>query len=115
VPLSRTTWIAGIFRVNREIIKPLAAWNLDVCSKSLLQPGAILSACRILHNHAPGAEPYVVEFDFAGHHYSCPLFAFQPRTQSLTATVEQKTDRAVMPRVPPGPEAVPRFSTSLQS
>jgi hypothetical protein len=76
--------------VNREIIKPLAVWDRDFCSTSVLQPGAILSACRILRNRAAGTEPYVMEFDSAGHRYSCPLFTFQPRTQALTAAVERK-------------------------
>jgi hypothetical protein len=55
---------------------------------SVLQPGMILSGCRILRSDASGAEPYVVEFDSDGHRYSCPLFAFQPRTQALTAVAE---------------------------
>jgi hypothetical protein len=50
---------------------------------SVLQPGVVLSGCRILRNDTSGAEPYVVEFDSAGRRYSCPLFAFQPRTQAL--------------------------------
>ena len=69
--------------VDREIIRPLAVWDTDVCYMSVLQPGVVLSGCRILRNDATGAEPYVVEFDSAGRRYSCPLFAFQPRTQAL--------------------------------
>jgi hypothetical protein len=68
---------------------PLTAWDRDVCSTSVLQPGTTLSACRILRNRASGAEPYVMEFDSAGHRYCCPLFTFQPRTQALTAPVER--------------------------
>lgn len=78
--------------MNREVIRPLAAWDKDVCATSVLQPGTLLSACRILRNHAAGAEPYAMEFDSAGHRYSCPLFTFQPRTQALTATAEKETD-----------------------
>jgi hypothetical protein len=74
--------------VNREIIRPLAAWDKDVCATSVLQPGSVASACRILRNDALGAEPYLVEFDSAGHHYSCPLFSFQPRAQAVSATAE---------------------------
>jgi hypothetical protein len=74
--------------VNREIIRPLAAWDMDDCSTSLLPQGTLVSACRILRNHAAGDEPYVMEFDSGGHRYSCPLFTFQPRTQALTAAVE---------------------------
>ena len=68
---------------------PLAVWDMDVCSTSLLPPGTILSACRILRNRAAGTEPYVMEFDSAGHRYSCPLFTFQPRTQALMVAVER--------------------------
>ena len=64
---------------------------MDVGSMSVLQQGSILSACRMLRNHAAGAEPYVMEFASAGHRYTCPLFAFQPRTQAITATVENKS------------------------
>ena len=77
--------------MNREIIRPLEAWDKDDCSTWVLDAGAILSGCRILRDDASGGEPYVVEFDFAGHRYCCPLFAFQPRTQVLTATVERLT------------------------
>jgi hypothetical protein len=76
--------------VNREIIRPLAAWDTGVCSTPVLQPGTVLSACRIVRHNAPGAEPYVVEFDSAGHGYSCPLFTFQARTQALTAAVDRQ-------------------------
>ncbi|MGD0777133.1 MAG: hypothetical protein ABSC05_30300 [Candidatus Solibacter sp.] len=79
--------------MNREIVRPLEAWDVDDCSTWVLDAGAILSACRIVRSLAPGGEPYVVEFDFAGHRYACPLFAFQPRTQvlALTTTVERET------------------------
>ncbi len=63
-------------------------WDADVCYTSVLQPGIVLSGCRILRNDASGAEPYVVEFDSAGRRYSCPLFTFQPRTQTVTAVAE---------------------------
>ena len=74
--------------MDREIISRFVAWDVDVGSKSVLEPGTILSACRILRNHAPGAEPYVVEFDCDGHRYSCPLFTFQARTQTLAGVLE---------------------------
>ena len=77
--------------MKREVIRPLAAWDMDVRSTSVLQQGSILSACRMLRTHAAGVEPYMMEFDCAGHHYSCPLFTFQPRTQALAATVENES------------------------
>ena len=80
--------LRGLERVDREIIRPLAVWDTDVRDTSVLQPGIIVSGCRILRSDASGAEPYIVEFDSDGRHYSCPLFAFQPRTQAITAVAE---------------------------
>jgi len=74
--------------VNREVIRPLEVWNLDRRSEAILPPGAVLLECRILRNWAPGAEPYVVEFQSSGYRYTCPLFQFQPRTQSHVAMWE---------------------------
>ena len=83
--------LRGLERVDREIIRPLDAWDMDDLYTTVLQPGAILSRCRIRCNRAPGAEPYVVEFEFAGHRYFCPLFSFQPRTRTLAAAEEGKS------------------------
>jgi len=82
--------LRGFLQVNREITRPLAAWDTDVFSTLVLQPGSVLSACRILRHNAPGAEPYVMEFRSAGHRYSCPLFTFQARTQVLTLLAEPR-------------------------
>ena len=76
----------------REVIRPLNAWNTDLCSPVTLQPGSILSGCRIEPNGiahpGPGLEPYIVEFHSSGHRYVCPLFRFQPRTQAVVAVDE---------------------------
>ena len=71
-------------------------WDTDVRYMSVLQPGIIVSGCRILRSDASGAEPYVVEFDSAGRRYSCPLFAFQPRTQAVTAAAEPQAVAGVL-------------------
>jgi hypothetical protein len=78
----------GYERVNREIIKPLAAWDIHRRNTIVLPAGAVVSACRILRNHTAGDEPYVMEFDSNGRRYACPLFTFQPRTQAVAAVVE---------------------------
>jgi hypothetical protein len=53
----------------------------------MLEPGTILSGCRIQPNgHTQlfaGVEPYVMEFHSGGRQYACPLFSFQPRTQTV--------------------------------
>jgi hypothetical protein len=60
---------------------------MDLGSSATLEPGAMLSGCRIEPNTVAqpdsGVEPYVVEFLSAGRRYVCPLFCFQPRTQTV--------------------------------
>jgi hypothetical protein len=48
----------------------------------MLEPGAVISCCRI-HRNCEDGEPYVMEFHYSGRLYSCPLFRFQPRTQPV--------------------------------
>jgi hypothetical protein len=31
-----------------------------------------------------GSEPYLVRFEAGGHEYTCPLYAFQPRTEMVS-------------------------------
>ena len=81
--------------MSHEIIRKLAAWDADNASSWILEPGTVLSECRILRNNAPGTEPYLMGFESAGHRYSCPLFAFQARTQVRAATETQPADPTV--------------------
>jgi hypothetical protein len=74
--------------VNREIVGPLAAWDLEDRRSAVLQPGMMLSECRVLRNWEAELEPYVVEFMCGGRGYSSPLFRFQPRTQALSDALE---------------------------
>ena len=71
----------------REIVRQLQVWDTDSCAFVTLEPGAVLSDCRIRRNTCAatddGADIYVVEFRAANHRCTCPLFAFQPRTQSV--------------------------------
>jgi hypothetical protein len=87
--------------VIREVIRPLNAWNTDLCSSVTLLPGSILSGCRIEPNGIahPGSglasyivEPYTVEFHSSGRRYVCPLFRFQPRTQAVVRVDETQVD-----------------------
>jgi len=47
----------------------------------------MLSGCRIQPNGRmqlfAEIEPYVMEFHSRGRQYACPLFSFQPRTQTV--------------------------------
>ena len=71
----------------REVIGPLAAWDVASGSAVTLEAGAILYACRLCRrSHAEtetGAEVYIMEFQSSGRRYSSPLFRFQPRTQAV--------------------------------
>jgi hypothetical protein len=69
----------------REVIQALRVWDTDLCHQTLLAPGTILAACRILRKWSSedGIEEYAVEFEAGGRRYACPLFRFQPRTQAV--------------------------------
>jgi hypothetical protein len=87
VPLSRHEPGTGIYIVLREVIRPLKAWDAVECSFVMLEAGAMLSGCRIQPNGRmqlfAEIEPYVMEFHSRGRQYACPLFSFQPRTQTV--------------------------------
>ena len=76
----------------REIVRQLQVWDTDSCAFVTLEPGAVLSECRIRRNHLygtdSGAETYVMEFRAADHKCTCPLFAFQPRTQAVDLAID---------------------------
>lgn len=68
----------------REVIRPLNVRDADAGSLTTLQPGSILSSCRIRRTPANcGEEAYLMEFLFSGRRYACPLYLFQPRTRVL--------------------------------
>ena len=74
----------------REIVRQLQVWDTDLCALITLEPGVVLSECRIRRNNFArtdsGTETYVMEFRAANHRCTCPLFAFQPRTQSVESS-----------------------------
>ena len=78
--LSGTHGLRGL--VVREIVRQLKAWDTGSRSAVTLEPGAVVSCCRI-HRDREDGEPYVMEFQHSGRLYSCPLFRFQPRTQPI--------------------------------
>jgi hypothetical protein len=75
------------FRVLREAIRPLEAWDAAARSTVTLEPGALLSCCQVHRGRdtevEAGFEPYVMEFESSGRQYTCALFRFQPRTQAV--------------------------------
>jgi hypothetical protein len=69
----------------RKVIQALRVWDSEVRRQMLLQPGTVLTSCRIRRKWSgeDGVEEYAVEFESDGHLYACPLFRFQPRTQAV--------------------------------
>ena len=71
----------------RETISTLDVWDIAGRSEGTLEPGVLLSRCRIRrHSQSEvesGAEAYAVELQAASRHCVCPLFRFQPRTKSV--------------------------------
>jgi hypothetical protein len=57
----------------------------------MLGPGKLLISCNIRHHNQnevnSGADAYDVEFSADGRRYVCPLFRFQPRTETVESTV----------------------------
>jgi len=73
--------------VTRVIIRDFSVQG------TVLPAGTLLSECRVVKHHGgEGDEPYLVHFATAGRSYTCPLYAFQPRTQAIDtepAAIEQ--------------------------
>ena len=70
-----------------EVISSLKAWNPAGHREVTLPPGTILTECRIRSHGNFGAdesvEAYIMEFEFEGQTFACPLFLFQPRTERV--------------------------------
>ena len=72
--------------MTRVTIRSLFVQETPISTSAVLPPGTILSECRVVRHHvAEGAEPYLVHFASGGRSYTCPLYAFQPRTEALDA------------------------------
>jgi hypothetical protein len=71
----------------RETTGSFRAWDVLERSAVTLEPGSLLSHCRIRrHSQAEidsGADAYEVEFQADGRVHVCPLFRFQPRTRAV--------------------------------
>jgi hypothetical protein len=48
-----------------------------------------VSGFAIVRGQTASDEPYGVEFQVSGRHYSCPLHTFLPRTQSSSSSVAE--------------------------
>jgi len=71
----------------RETTGEFRAWDVSKRSAVTLEPGSLLSHCRIRRHSQTevdsGAEAYEVEFQAGGRLHICPLFRFQPRTRAV--------------------------------
>ena len=76
-------------RVLRETRGVLRVKDVLTGGYAVLEPGVVLQDCRIHRNNQPGCDAYVVEFQSAGREYSCPLFRFQARTQTVNLDATQ--------------------------
>jgi hypothetical protein len=75
--------------VNREIIRPISAWDQQTCSQVALSAGIVISGYLIVRGVNPADEPYRVEFQSSGRSYCCALHSFLPRTRSVAAVAAQ--------------------------
>jgi hypothetical protein len=66
--------------VTRQVIRKLTARDAVNGSEAVFPPGTSLSDCRIISSVE---EPYLMQFEVSGRHYTCPLFYFQPKTQAV--------------------------------
>ena len=84
--MSLSTLHSRGFKLIREVIRPLPAWDAMAGSAVTLEPGTILSSCHIVPNCTIGIdavfEAYVMEFDAVGRRLQCPLYRFQPKTRT---------------------------------
>ncbi|HKA02356.1 MAG TPA: hypothetical protein VKE70_37855 [Candidatus Solibacter sp.] len=85
--LSRTPHFArGLKRVTRVTIGVLSVREDSPSGSAVLLPlGTVLSECCVFRRPlAAECDPYEVRFLANGRSYTCPLYAFQPRTEPLT-------------------------------
>jgi hypothetical protein len=55
-----------------------------LCTPTVLDAGTVVSGCTVMRQEPGGSEPYLVRFEAGGHEYTCPLYAFQPRTEMVS-------------------------------
>jgi hypothetical protein len=71
----------------RKTNSKLHVWDPAARSEVTLGPGKLLRSCSVRrHNQdevKSGADTYDVEFLADGRQYICPLFRFQPRTDTV--------------------------------
>ena len=71
--------------MDREIIRPISAWDQQTRAQVALSAGIVVSGCLIVRGVNPADEPYRVEFRSSGRSYCCALHSFLPRTRSVEA------------------------------
>ena len=87
VAVAYTTFLHGDrTRVTRVIIRALRVRETLLSTSATLPAGTILQGCAVVRHHsAEEGEPYLVHFASGGRSYTCPLYAFQPRTVAVHA------------------------------
>jgi hypothetical protein len=72
--------------VARTVISKLDVWDSAGVLAARLQPGTIVDCCRIRRGIAAVegcGQVYVMEFEWSGAQYHCPLVSFQSRTLAI--------------------------------
>jgi len=54
----------------------------------MLPPGTVVPEWKIVRTDSAADDAYQVHFRLHGREYSCPLYAFQPRTASVAGGAE---------------------------
>jgi hypothetical protein len=69
--------------VARTVLSTLEVWDTSFLSAARLLPGTILDGYRI--RRSLDGQAYMMEFEFSGKQYYCPLVSFQSRTCAIDA------------------------------
>jgi hypothetical protein len=80
--------------LSRVTTADLTVWDAATGELAVLRPGTVLEGCRTVRLDRRSSN-YSMEFRVDGAVYSCPLYAFQPRTELLEAS-EDSTEQAVI-------------------
>jgi hypothetical protein len=71
--------------VKREIFRTLPAWDVISCRHTTLELGKVLTGWQI---RSTSNAAYLVDFECERRSYTCPLYAFLPRTRIVEEVAE---------------------------
>lgn len=72
--------------MTRVVIRALPVRETSISAVTVLPPGTIVPSWSVVRQTlADSEEPYLVHFTLGERNFTCPLYAFQPRTASFLA------------------------------